>query len=125
MMCAVCESFCPYAAFQVGQWEVYLGLSGIFAITTRACSLEAPPLRVLNEGVSIVKYPSDSNRTWSPISKALPARLALRPKTSEARLEGRGIGAFDADVLRDTLELRAEDEDADEEGLPVTERRPD
>ena len=69
--------------------------------------------------------PSDSNLTLSPTSNDLPALLALLVKTSEARLDGRGIVFLDVVPLRDTLELRAEDEDALDGGRPETDLLPD
>lgn len=73
----------------------------------------------------IPSKPNDSRRTLSPISKDLPVRLTLRPKTSEVRLDGRGIGDLEFGALREAIELRAEDDEAEEDGLPVTDRRPD
>ena len=61
----------------------------------------------------------------SPISNVFPALLALRVNTSEARLDGRGIGGLELPVLRDILELSAEEEDALEDGLPDVERLPE
>ena len=45
--------------------------------------------------------------------------------TSEPRLEGRGIGCFELVVLRDILELSAEEDDALEDGRPEAERLPE
>ena len=45
-------------------------------------------------------------------------------KTSEARLDGRGPGALEPVVLRDKVELKAEDDEALEDGLPLTDLRP-
>lgn len=58
------------------------------------------------------------------MSKVRPARLELLANTSLARLAGLGADDLDPVELRAT-ELRAEEEEATEDGRPAAELRPE
>lgn len=65
--------------------------------------------------------------TLSPASNDLPARLELRMKVSDCLLDGRteGVLVRVARVGRAGVAPACEEEDAAEDGRPVTDRRPD